>query len=107
MASRQIRSVNRVVLQLVGRQQHGFVDDERVDVAQRVCRIIAISGGIGMRTTLQWRPERRGEIQQVLDVRFDLSGRAHLLRVLADEQGRFVQQLHVHVNVVDAVRAGW
>ena len=27
----------------------------------------------------------------------------HTLRVLADEQGRFVQQLHVHVNVVDAV----
>ena len=97
-----------VVLLVVRGQDDGVVDEHRVAVGQVIPVLVGVASalfrGAWNANDVEGGAPLRGEVaQHVLQVRLDLRAVGHALGVLRHQQRRLVQQLHVHVDVVNAV----
>ena len=100
----------RVVLRVVRWQQHRIVHEDAVGVGQippplvRVATACALFGRTGDADDLKRRPPAGGEVgKYVFQVCIDLWPVGCAVGILCDEQPVLIEQLHVHVDVVDAI----
>ena len=98
-----------VVLLVIGGQEDAVVHKHRVAVGQVVSVLVGVTSALFRGTGDAHHIERGaptcGEVaQHILQVGLDLGAIGHPRGVLCHEQGRLVQEFHVHVNVVDAVK---
>ena len=97
-----------VVLQLVGGHDHRAVNDDRIGIGA----VIAPGIGIAPKSIRRHRDAHHLEIapvsgleifQDVIQIGLDLRPVGHSGRILTHQQGFLIEQLHVHVDMVDHI----
>ena len=112
LVSRQRLLINAdggcVVFRVVGGQEDGVVDEYGIRVGQVPSILVGVSAALLRRTGDANHVKRSapfgGEIgNHIVQIGVDLWPIRNAHRVLSHQQGALVQELHVHVDVVDAV----
>lgn len=100
----------RVVFLVVGRKEDGVVDEDGVRVSlipTAVVRIASAPAEFGRTwdaNDLEGRAPPGGEVgEDVFDIGLDLRTICHARRIFGQQDALFIQQLHVHVDVVNSI----